>query len=169
MFLTLKENEKSHYNGRERNSRTYFIVQSNSRTSLLFSQIPGRMCLFQPNSRTVVLVPAKVQDITLGQDKFSYITQYLSRTVFSYVESVGDGLLIIPDLDWCDDRIRYTRTQRAVPKRNQRKNRLKFCLKIISSLVKNQLFEFFEYNLGCFSLILFHLMVGARIAQLRTF
>ena len=45
--------------------------------------------IVQPNSRTIILVPAKVQDITLGPEKF-----------FSYPKSVEDGLLIIPGLDW---------------------------------------------------------------------
>ena len=60
------------------------------------------MFKFQPNSRTVVLVPAKVQDITLGPDNF-FNTQYLSRTVFSYRKSFEDSLLIFPGPDWGTD------------------------------------------------------------------
>ena len=53
---------------------------------------------FVAYSRTVVLVPAKIQDITIGPEKFFH-TQYLSRTVFSSLKSVEDGLLIFPSPD----------------------------------------------------------------------
>ena len=51
---------------------------------------------FVPRRTRFVLVPAKVQDITLGQDKFFSYPIFSEDRIFITVE---DGLLIFPGLD----------------------------------------------------------------------